>query len=72
VRADSAPRRIGESGIRARLRDGSAALDAIAWDFLHRVSSVDWAAPMDIAFKLERDEWQGRYKLQARLADVRQ
>ena len=33
------------------------------------VELVRWfAAPLDVAFKLERDEWQGRTTLQARVA----
>lgn len=72
VRADGAPRRIGENGIRTRLTQAGGAIDAIAWDFAHRLSGIDWSAPMDIAYRLERDEYQGRARLQARIADIRQ
>jgi single-stranded-DNA-specific exonuclease len=71
VRAD-APKRIGESGIRTRLRQEGTSLDAISWEFAPRIATVDWAAPMDIAYRLERDEWQGRARLQARIAGIRQ
>jgi single-stranded-DNA-specific exonuclease len=72
VRASGIPKRIGESGIRTQLLHGGARLDAIAWDFLTRADAVDWSAPLDVAFRLERDEWQGRTRVQARLADVQQ
>jgi single-stranded-DNA-specific exonuclease len=72
VRAEGAPRRIGETGIRTRLTQAGGALDAIAWDFAHRLGGIDWSAPMDIAYRLERDEYQGRTRLQARIADIRQ
>lgn len=72
VSAAAAVRRIGESGIRTRLARGPAAIDAVAWDFSHRVGDFDWSAPIDVAYRLERDEWQGRARLQARIADIRQ
>ena len=72
VHAEAAPKRVGDNGIRVRLTDDTNALDAISWDFAPRVSTVDWTAPMDVAYRLERDEWNGRIKLQARLADIRQ
>ena len=72
VHADAAPKRIGDSGIRTRLTAGAVSLDAIAWEFAHRVAGIDWSAPMDVAYRLERDEWNGRSRLQARIADVRQ
>lgn len=72
VRADSAPKRVGDNGIRVRLTDDVTALDAISWEFAPRVATIDWTAPMDVAYRLERDEWNGRAKLQARLADIHQ
>jgi single-stranded-DNA-specific exonuclease len=71
VHADAKPKRIGDTGIRAKLTDDAVSLDAIAWDFAHRLADIDWTAPMDVAYRLERDEWNGRSRLQARLADVR-
>ena len=72
VTAAAAVRRIGETGIRTRLAQGTAAIDAIAWDFAQRVSDFDWSRPLDVVYRLERDEWQGRARLQARIADARQ
>jgi single-stranded-DNA-specific exonuclease len=72
VRAQTPPRRIGETGMRVRIEDETGAVDAVAWDFAHRLADFDWRAPFDVAYRLERDEWQGRTRLQARLCDVRQ
>ena len=72
VHAEAAPKRIGDNGIRVRLTDDTNALDAISWDLAPRIATIDWAAPMDVAYRLERDEWNGRVRLQARIADIRQ
>lgn len=72
VSAAAAVRRIGETGIRTRLAHGKATLDAVAWDFAHRIRDFNWSKPIDVVYRLERDEWQGRARLQARIADIRQ
>jgi hypothetical protein len=36
----------------------------------HRVAEFDVGRPVDIAFKLERDEYRGVSRLQARIADI--
>jgi hypothetical protein len=38
----------------------------------HIAQSLSTTAPIDVAFRLERDEWNGESRLQARLADVRE
>jgi single-stranded-DNA-specific exonuclease len=72
VGIEGTPRRVGDSGLKMRLAAGSASLDAIAWDLAPRMGRVDWRAPLDVAYRLERDEWNGRSRLQARVLDVRQ
>ncbi len=72
IHADSTPRKVGENGLKLRLTDDHAALDAIGWDLAARAKSVRWTAPFDVAFRLERDEWNGQQRIQARVADVRQ
>ncbi len=64
------PRRVGTNHLRFVLDDGSGALPAIGFQVADRVSD-DWLAhPLDVAFRLERDEWQGRSTLQARVATI--
>jgi single-stranded-DNA-specific exonuclease len=72
VKAEGTPRRIGATGIRTRLNQDGASIDAVAWDFAHRVGQIDWNAPMEVAYRLERDVYQGRTRVQACLVDVRQ
>jgi single-stranded-DNA-specific exonuclease len=64
------PRRIGEDGIRLRLRTGTGEVDAIGWGLAWRAPLLDVHVPVDVAFRLERDEYRGANTLLLRLADV--
>jgi single-stranded-DNA-specific exonuclease len=63
-------RRVGEHHLRFTLDDGSAALPAIGFRWADLVPDAWLAEPLDVAFRLERDEWQGRVTLQARVAAI--
>jgi single-stranded-DNA-specific exonuclease len=71
VRLAGAPRLIGQDGVRLRLKRGSGELEAVGWGMADRIGTLDPALPIDVAFRLERDEWNGVSRLQARLADFR-
>jgi single-stranded-DNA-specific exonuclease len=71
VRVVSAPRSIGKDGLRVRLSQHGTELTAIAWGMAHRIPELSVGAAIDVAFRLERDEWHGESQLQARLADFR-
>ncbi len=63
-------RRVGTNHLRFTLDDGSAVLPAIGFRWADEVPE-DWLGqPLDVAFRLERDEWQGRTTLQARVASL--
>ena len=63
-------RRVGVNHLRFVLDDGSGAIPAIGFQVADRVPE-DWLTrPLDVAFRLERDEWQGRSTLQARVATI--
>lgn len=64
------PRLVGKDGLKLRLSTGAGELEAIGWGFAHRVAEFDTATPVDIAFRLERDEYKGHSRLQARIADI--
>ena len=67
VRAVGA-RRVGTNHLRFTLDDGSGVLPAIGFRWADVVPEGWLAQPLDVAFRLERDEWQGRTTLQARVA----
>lgn len=72
VRLAAAPRTVGHGGLKLRLEtDSGTPLDAIGWSLGARIRELDQRRPFDIAYRLERDEYQGVSRLQARLSDFR-
>ena len=65
-------RTVGKGGahLKVRLSDGGAELDAIGWGMGEHAARLG-AGPVDVAFRLERDEYMGESRLQAKLADLR-
>ena len=72
VRLAAAPRVMGKdrTHLKLRLADGAAELEAVGWGMGARAASLG-AGPVDVAFRLERDEYNGDLRLQAKLADLR-
>ena len=71
VRLASPPRIVGGDGLRLRLAGDGVELDALGWGMAARAPELAAGRTVDVAFRLERDEWNGESRLQARLADVR-
>jgi single-stranded-DNA-specific exonuclease len=67
VRLEGA-RVVGRSHLKATLRAGPHGLDSIGFGLADRAPLGE--APVDVAFKLERNEFQGRDTLQARVVAV--
>ena len=63
-------RRVGTNHLRFTLDDESGALPAIAFQWADAIPDHWLAERLDVAFRLERDEWQGRVTLQARVASM--
>src|SRR2546426_1100257 len=62
--------RVGTNHLRFTLDDGSGVLPAIGFRWADVVPE-DWLTnPLDVAFRLERDDWQGRTTIQARVASL--
>ena len=65
------PRVIGQDGLKIVLDTGTGSLDAIGWGLAGRVAEFEPGAKVDVAFRLERDDYRGESYLQARIADIR-
>lgn len=64
------PKLAGRDALRLRLSTGAGEIEAIGWGFAHRIAEFDMATPVDIAFRLGRDEYRGISRLQATIADI--
>jgi single-stranded-DNA-specific exonuclease len=71
VRLTGAPRAIGRDGIKLILDSSAGSLDAVGWGMAGRIPELARGTVVDIAFRLERDEYRGESRLQARIADIR-
>jgi single-stranded-DNA-specific exonuclease len=69
VRLNRPPRIVGENGLKLFLETPKGELEALGWGMAHRLGEV--RDPFDIAYRLEREEWNGTSKLVARLVDFR-
>jgi single-stranded-DNA-specific exonuclease len=65
------PRVVGKDGLRLLLKSNGRQLTALGWSMGPRAAELQAGATIDVAFRLERDEWNGQSRLQARLADFR-
>jgi single-stranded-DNA-specific exonuclease len=71
VRLAAPPRVMGDGHLKLRLLTDTGELEAIGWGMASLASELDVATPFDIAYRLERDDWNGAQRLQAKLAAVR-
>jgi single-stranded-DNA-specific exonuclease len=65
------PRAVGKDGLKLVLDTGTGSLDAIAWGLASRAAEFQPGSKVDVAFRLERDDYRGESYLQARIADIR-
>jgi single-stranded-DNA-specific exonuclease len=75
VRLAAPPRKVGEDGLRLTLHAGDAGgrartVDALGWGMAWRIPQLSVDGLVDLAFRIERDEFRGADRLQLRLADV--
>lgn len=69
VRVAAPPKTVGKDGLRVLLHQNGTQLSAIGWGMAWRAAELAVGAVVDVAFKLDRDDWNG--DLQLRLADFR-
>lgn len=60
-------RRVGGNHVKGVLVQGGSRLEVIGFQMADRCPWLRTGAPVDAAFRLERNEWQGRSSLQGRL-----
>ena len=70
VKLADEPRLVGQNGLKLRLDTGGGFLEAIGWGMEDRASEFQKGSSVDIAFRLETDEYRGQSRLQARIADI--
>jgi single-stranded-DNA-specific exonuclease len=64
------PKVVGRDGLKLRLSTGEGELEAIGWGFADRIAEFVGGRRVDIAVRLESDEYKGRSRVQARIADI--
>ena len=70
----AAPKVVGREQDHLKLWLADAAgmhIEALGWGMAKRAAEVELGSTIDVAFRLESDEWNGEKRLQARLADFR-
>ena len=66
------PRVVGTNHLKMTLRQEGSSLDAIGFGLADRAPVETLGnTPYDVLFRLERNEWRGRARPQAKLADLR-
>ncbi len=63
------PRIVGSDGLKLRIVSSRGDLDAIGWGLAARRPELLDAGGVDLVVRLERDEWNGVSRLQARVLD---
>ncbi len=71
VRVASNATRIGANGVKFAVEAPQGLIETVGWGLSERASELRTGASMDIAYKLERNEFRGRSTLQLGLIDFR-
>ncbi|MFQ5703709.1 MAG: single-stranded-DNA-specific exonuclease RecJ [Gemmatimonadales bacterium] len=65
------PREVGTNHLQFTLDDGTGTLPAIGFGWANRLQGEWWLNPVDVALKLDRNEWRGNSTLQARVVQIK-
>ncbi len=72
VRLAGSPRVVGDRHLRMTMMEPGGRLEAIGFGMADRLDEVSGRdQPLDVAFKLDENRWNGRTTLQAKLVDIR-
>ena len=69
--AAGGPRIVGKDGLKVEFRQGEDRITALGWGMGYRREEIRESDTYDVAFRLERDDYRGIPRLQARLIDFR-
>jgi single-stranded-DNA-specific exonuclease len=70
VRLNGAPRILQEKHLKLSLGEGARTLDALGWGWAARAPSLTAGQQMDMAFTIERNDYQDRASLQLNIKDI--
>jgi single-stranded-DNA-specific exonuclease len=65
------PKVVGRDGLKLRLSAGRGELEALGWGFADRIDEFKPDVPVDVAFRLERDDFHQELRVQAAIVDIR-
>ena len=72
VRLSGPPREVGDGHLKLDMVQDKARFSAIGFGMMDRFREQDLTnTPLDVAFQLQENYWNGYVELQARLIDVR-
>ena len=71
VRLAFPARVVGADGLKLRIAGSRRDRDALGWGMGDLAAELSVETPLDVAYRLERDTYQGEARLQLRLADIR-
>ena len=71
VRVASGVRKIGTDGVKVALETARGPLDSVGWGLAARAGELRAGVTLDVAYRLDVNEYQGRRTLQAVLQDFR-
>lgn len=70
VRLLGRPRTVGSDGLKLRLATATGEVEALGWGMGWMAGELDPDTPIDIAYRVERDEFRGVSRLVLKLADI--
>lgn len=71
VRLAAPARIVGSDGLKLRVATAAGAREALGWGMGALAAELTTGTSVDLAYRIERDTYQGESKLQLRLADLR-
>jgi single-stranded-DNA-specific exonuclease len=71
VRMAAPPAKAGTEGLKLRLATSTGEIEAIGWGMAAMARQFDAGDAVDIAYRLERDEYRGVSRLSLRIADLK-